>query len=169
MIDIDVQVSGGGLGEEEIETLLYDVCSKALAEEGVRSAEVSLVVTDDRRLRELNREYRGVDRATDVLSFPLYEGEELREALARREEPLVLGDIVISIERAASQGREYGHGLRRELAFLALHGLLHLLGYDHETDAERTAMRTREERILSALGLTRDGLPERGGAPGVSS
>lgn len=159
MIDIDVQACGGGLGEGEIQALLFDACARTLKEEGIASAEVSVVVADDQRLHELNRAYRGVDRATDVLSFPLFEVEELREALESREAPLALGDVVISVERAASQGSDFGHGIRRELAFLAVHGLLHLLGYDHETDAERAEMRAREEQILSTLGLSRDEAP----------
>lgn len=147
---------GGGLSEGEIEKLLTAACSRALLIEGVAAAEVSLVVTGDRQIHELNRAYRGVDRPTDVLSFPLFEPDEVRQAVEAAEgEPQALGDIVISIERAHAQGEEYGHGIRRELAFLAVHGLLHLLGYDHETEAERALMRAREEEILASLGLSR--------------
>ena len=158
MIDIDVEKCGGGLSEGEIEALLLAACAHTLELEGVPRAEVSVVVTGDERVHELNRAYRGVDRPTDVLSFPLFEAEELQGVLSLGGDlPVALGDIVISIEKAAAQGEEYGHGIRRELAFLAVHGLLHLLGYDHETDAQRAEMRAREEQVLSSLGLARDG------------
>ena len=157
MIDIDVEKCGGGLSQAEIEALLLDVCARTLKLEGVPRAEVSVVVTGDARVHELNRAYRGVDLPTDVLSFPLFEAGEVRNAFTLEgDAPIALGDIVISVDTAAAQGDEYGHGIRRELAFLAVHGLLHLLGYDHETDAQRAEMRAREERVLASLGLVRD-------------
>lgn len=166
MIDIQVEKCGGGLSEREIEALLLEACARTLAHEGVPRAEVSVVVTGDARVHELNRAYRGVDRSTDVLSFPLFEPEEVQDALrgVEGDPPVALGDVVISVEKAAAQGAEYGHGIRRELAFLAVHGLLHLLGYDHERDADRAAMRAREEEILASLGLARDA-PEAGVSP----
>ncbi|MBO8141428.1 MAG: rRNA maturation RNase YbeY [Firmicutes bacterium] len=124
-------------------------------------AEVSVTFVDDSAIRELNRDYRGKDAATDVLSFPLWEPDDIRliREDPRRfpERPLPLGDVVISLETAARQAEEYGHSLGREVAFLCVHGVLHLLGYDHEDDAGRHLMRAREESILSAAGWPREG------------
>lgn len=123
----------------------------ALEYEGVRNdTEVSVTFTDDAGIHELNSQYRGKDAATDVLSFPL---EDCPEALAP-DTPLVLGDIVISLERAAAQGEEFGHGYEREVAFLTAHSMLHLLGYDHERgEAEDADMRARQRAIVESMGL----------------
>ena len=117
-------------------------------------AEVSLMFTDDETIHEMNLEYRGIDRPTDVLSFALEEGEE-EEIFGGPEENL-LGDIIISVETATRQAEEYGHSVEREMAFLALHGMLHLLGYDHMEEEERQEMRAQEEAILASLGITRE-------------
>ncbi len=116
-------------------------------------AEVSIVLADDKYIQELNSQYRGINRPTDVLSFALREGEEPEIIDGASEE--LLGDIVISLETAARQAEEYGHSLQRELAYLSVHGLLHLLGYDHETEAAQNLMRMAEEDILAACGLNR--------------
>lgn len=118
-------------------------------------AEVGVVFADDVYIRELNRDYRGVDAATDVLSFALDEGEE-PEVQGGPEESL-LGDIVISLETAERQAAEFGHSLEREMAYLTVHGMLHLVGYDHEEEADKAAMRRQEENILAALGIGREG------------
>ena len=113
-------------------------------------AEVSVTLCGDERIRELNIEYRGVDRLTDVLSFPLFDDEE-----DGGKQPL--GDIVIDVDRALLQAAEYGHSAEREIAFLTVHSMLHLLGYDHEEGkAEESEMFARQEKILTSLGLTRD-------------
>ena len=117
-------------------------------------AEVSLMFTDDETIHEMNREYRGIDRPTDVLSFALEEGEE--EEIYGGPEENLLGDIIISVETATRQAEEYGHSVEREMAFLALHGMLHLLGYDHMGEEERKEMRAQEEAILASLGITRE-------------
>lgn len=117
-------------------------------------AEVSLMFTDDETIHEMNREYRGIDRPTDVLSFALEEGEE--EEIYGGPEENLLGDIIISVETATRQAEEYGHSVEREMAFLALHGMLHLLGYDHMEEEERQQMRAQEEAILASLGITRE-------------
>ena len=117
-------------------------------------AEVSLMFTDDETIHEMNREYRGIDRPTDVLSFALEEGEE--EEIYGGPEENLLGDIIISVETATRQAEEYGHSVEREMAFLALHGMLHLLGYAHMEEAERQEMRAQEEAILASLGITRE-------------
>lgn len=111
-------------------------------------AEVSLSFVDNETIRGLNDQYRGIDEPTDVLSFPQDDDLPL-------ELPYILGDIVISLERAAEQAQEYGHGLEREVLYLAVHGLLHLIGYDHQTEEDKSAMRAREEEVLAKLGLGR--------------
>ena len=117
-------------------------------------AEVSVTFTDNKKIRTLNKKFRGIDRATDVLSFPLfdYTGEQ-------KEPPVdelvgMLGDVVISLEQAKKQAEEYGHGFEREAAFLCVHSMLHLLGYDHETsEADEADMRKRQHEILARMGL----------------
>ena len=117
-------------------------------------AEVSVTFTDDRRIRELNREYRNIDKATDVLSFPLSENGEYD--LNHDTGAKLLGDIVISMDHARAQSEEYGHSLEREIGFLTVHSMLHLLGYDHVNGGlEEVRMREKEETVLTKLGLKR--------------
>ncbi len=116
--------------------------------------EVSITLTDDEHIHKLNKKYRQIDRATDVLSFALNEGEE--PPIEGEEGINVLGDIIISLERAREQAEEYGHTFKREVAFLTTHGMLHLLGYDHIEEADRLVMRKQEELVMSALGLERE-------------
>jgi len=113
-------------------------------------AEVSVLFVDDDAIMNLNREYRGKDAPTDVLSFAQQEGEELIDAYGAP----VLGDIVISLERAVEQAESFQHSLERELAFLLVHGLLHLVGYDHDEEF-RGEMRDRQEALLQALNVAR--------------
>ena len=115
--------------------------------------EVSVVLANDEYIHALNLQYRGKDCPTDVLSFALNEGDE-PEVIDGPEEVL-LGDIIISLETATRQAAEYGHSLERELAYLTVHGILHLLGYDHMTEEEKKEMRQEEEHILSFLGINR--------------
>ena len=118
--------------------------------------EVDITIVDDEEIHMLNRDYRNVDRPTDVLSFALdEESEEEPELLGGPEEHL-LGDIIISAETASRQAEEFGHGLEREIVYLAVHGLLHLLGYDHMEEDERIVMEKKQEEILQNLGITRD-------------
>ena len=149
---------------DRAKALIRRTVRAALESEGVTlPCEVDVLVTDDAGIRAINREQREVDAPTDVLSFPALElrpGElpdpETDADPATGRVPL--GDMAISMERAAAQAKEYGHSNRRELAYLAVHSVLHLLGYDHlDEGAEKARMRAREEAILSELGLTRDG------------
>jgi len=119
-------------------------------------AEISVTLTDNESIRALNSEYRGIDRETDVLSFPLFEGEFPETEDGGEAVKLPLGDIVISVEKAVAQAEEYGHSFHRELAFLCVHSVLHLLGYDHELspDDEREMFR-RQDEILSVCGFER--------------
>ncbi|MBE6588334.1 MAG: rRNA maturation RNase YbeY [Ruminococcaceae bacterium] len=120
-----------------------------------RDCEVSVTFTDNGGIRELNREYREKDAATDVLSFPMYDffaGDTPPEGF-----PCELGDIVLSLERAESQAEEFGHSFKREVAFLTVHSTLHLLGYDHELSEEDDAdMRRRQKEVMEILKITRD-------------
>ena len=117
--------------------------------------EVSVTFTDNENIRKLNQKFRGIDRATDVLSFPLFDYEGNSEEPPINELKGMLGDIVISLERAEEQAEEYGHSFQREVAFLTVHSMLHLLGYDHETGEEdETDMRRRQSEIMDLMGLT---------------
>jgi len=141
--------------------MLKMILHKAGTLEGVRGGEVALTFTDDEGIRELNRTYRGIDRPTDVLSFPMREKSPGEPDIAWPDgddesgEGELLGDIVISVPRARAQSEEYGHSLEREIGFLFVHGFLHLIGYDHDTEEAEKAMFGRQEQILAEVGLTR--------------
>ena len=120
----------------------------ALAREG-RDGDLTILVDTPDRIQTLNREFRNVDSVTDVLTFPAWEGEISLSADG------YLGDIMICYERAKEQAASYGHSLKRELSFLAVHGVLHLLGYDHMTDADERVMREKQTAILDSIGVTR--------------
>jgi probable rRNA maturation factor len=123
------------------------------------SPEVSVVLCDNEQIRELNRSYREIDESTDVLSFPQEEmgkGEEIMlQVSSDPDQPVLLGDVVISLEKAVEQAQSYGHSFEREVGYLLAHGLLHLLGMDHSTEEDRARMREKEEQILAQLQLTR--------------
>ena len=130
-------------------------------------AEAELILTDPENIRRMNREFRGIDRETDVLSFPMTEypapacfdflETEAGDVCFNPDTgELLLGDIVISVPRAEAQAEEYGHSLRREYAFLIAHSMLHLLGYDHMSPEEAAVMEQKQEAALQALGITRD-------------
>ncbi|RUT44379.1 rRNA maturation RNase YbeY [Paenibacillus anaericanus] len=150
------------IGEDLIE-LLDALLQSAGVAEGVTEGEVALTFVDDEAIHQLNREYRGIDRPTDVLSFAMNESldEELDivyelEQGDEMDSPLnMLGDIIISVDRAQMQSEEYGHSLKREIGFLFLHGFLHLLGYDHQDDASEAEMMGKQEAILTQVGLLR--------------
>lgn len=136
--------------EPDLEALIEKAALAVMEIEGCGSeTEVSILLTDDVYIHELNKQYRGVDKPTDVLSFALDEGETMPDYGDEK----LLGDVVISIQAAVSQGREYGHGLQRELAYLTAHGVLHLLGYDHQDEGEKVIMRKKEEAVMTGLGL----------------
>ncbi len=120
---------------------------------GVMGAEVSVTLTDDAHIHVLNRDYRSVDRPTDVLSFALTESEE--PAILDAPYGVVLGDLVISLERVAAQAEEYGHSVLRELSFLTVHGMLHLLGYDHIEEEDRVEMEEEQRHVMDILGIAR--------------
>ncbi len=123
-----------------------------------QEAEVDVTIVDDEEIHSMNREYRGMDRPTDVLSFALDEdcGEGAEPELIGGPEEHLYGDIIISAETALRQAEEYGHGLEREMTYLAVHGMFHLLGYDHMTEADKAQMRAKEEEALRAINLSEE-------------
>lgn len=121
---------------------------------GVENGEVSVTLTDNTYIHTLNRQYRGIDRPTDVLSFALNESEE--PEIDGGLDVNVLGDLIISVERAEEQAADYGHSVRREMAFLTVHGMLHLLGYDHMEDEERAEMEAEQRFVMDKLGIPRE-------------
>lgn len=155
ILDISWEEETVSLDDQEA---LAKLLNKAISEcislsGGSDEAEVSLTLVDNPRIHQLNLEYRGVDRPTDVLSFALQ--EEVEEEPEFECEDEMLGDIVISVERAREQAEEYGHSFEREIVYLAVHGTLHLLGYDHEEEIDRQEMRNKEEEVMASLGLVR--------------
>lgn len=152
-----------GVANEHTQCIERAICA-ALDHEGVQvKCDIYVLITDDEGIRELNREHRELDRATDVLSFPM---QDLMPGQTIEPSPLeidpetgayMLGDMVISLERAQAQAEEYGHSLERELAFLAVHSVLHLLGYDHERGEQDEKLQFGiTEEILSQMGITRE-------------
>ena len=146
-----------------IKSIIRTCINAVLDAEGIHvPCEINVLVTDDAGIQVVNRESRHMDKPTDVLSFPMFEfapGQPPAEGAEIDPETglLPLGDMVVSMERARAQGEEYGHGTKRELAYLAVHSVLHLLGYDHMDDGPQKArMRAREEAILNQLGITRE-------------
>ncbi|HNR05461.1 MAG TPA: rRNA maturation RNase YbeY [Bacillota bacterium] len=143
--------------DEALEAFVVQVVEKVLAYEQCEEAfEVSISFVNNQEMRKLNKEYRNIDKETDVLSFPLAEfiEEELNtedEGAEYIEEEIALGDIVISMEKAAEQSEEYGHSFKRELAFLLVHGMLHLLGYDHDEEASEGEIFDKQEEILKNM------------------
>ena len=138
-----------------IRLLIRRCCHASLVSEGIEAdTEISVTFVDNARIRELNREFRGIDKETDVLSFPLLEKEELNTIDPTL--PLALGDIVISVEKAMEQAESFGHSIEREISFLTVHSMFHLLGYDHvDGGLAAVQMREKEEGVLAKLGLSR--------------
>lgn len=139
--------------EKELFAKMQEGAALCIREEGIdqERAEVSLSFVSDEEIRDLNRRYRKVDKVTDVLSFPQY--EDLNEL---PEEGIIpLGDVVICMEQAEAQAEEFGHSLKRELVYLFIHSICHLLGYDHMEEADRQEMRGKEERVMEQLQLKR--------------
>ncbi len=150
-----------GINNPKLAAMLRRTVKAALSAEGVAcDCEVNILLTDDEGIREVNRDMREIDRATDVLSFPMFDlvpGEHPDEYDADPDTGLVpLGDMCISVERAKAQAEEYGHSFDREICYLCVHSVLHLLGYDHLDEGEmKRQMRGREEEIMSQLKLER--------------
>ncbi|MED0587475.1 rRNA maturation RNase YbeY [Bacillus subtilis] len=152
---IDIVDETGSVSEEmlkEVENLLQFAAER----EGVQDqAEVSVTIVTNDDIQQINKEYRGKDAPTDVISFALEEEGEGEVEIVGAEMPPVLGDIIISADRTREQAEEYNHSFKRELGFLAVHGFLHLLGYDHMTKEEEEEMFTKQKELLDAYGLKR--------------
>lgn len=138
---------------EELIEKIKDIILECLDYEGYDDDyDVSLSFVDNKEIHELNKMYRGIDRATDVLSFPMLSDDEFEIELEEKS----LGDIVISLERAFEQSIDYNHSFEREVCFLVCHSMFHLLGYDHDTEENTKEMREKEEHILNKLSITRE-------------
>ena len=134
----------------ELETV-KKVIDYAIEHEKLDNLEFNIIIVDNDYIHELNRTYRKIDRETDVITFALEDFEKIKDAEKR-----VLGDIYISIDKAKEQAEEYGHSLLRELSFLAVHGFLHLLGFDHMNPEDEKEMFTRQEDILNGFGIKKE-------------
>lgn len=142
---------------DDVEGIIRKVCDEVARVYGLQEEEeISVLLCDNQKIHEINREYRHMDRPTDVISFALNEGERYEDDY---EESLLLGDMIISLERTEEQARSYGHSFERELAYLTTHSCLHILGYDHMTDEDKSEMRAEEEHILGNLGIVREDTP----------
>lgn len=118
---------------------------------------ITVTLTTPENIRKINNEYRNIDRATDVLSFPMFEKDELDKKIKEQDFICedVLGDIIISVEKVEEQAKEYGHSFERELSYMVVHGFYHLMGYDHIEEKDKVIMRPKEEKVLNRLGITR--------------
>lgn len=153
---IQISYDDGIARDAKIEEVIQKVCDEVSRVYGLEDDELSILLCDNNKIHELNKEYRGIDRPTDVLSFALNEGDDYEGS---EEEHHLLGDMILSLERAHEQAIEYGHSFERELAYLTTHSCLHILGYDHMTDEDKKEMRTEEEFVLSNLGYVREDQP----------
>ncbi len=141
---------------DEIKALFEKVCLESLNyEEFDNDCEISLSLVSNEEIHEINKQFRNIDTPTDVLSFPQLTFEEGETADVNENEEIVLGDIIISVDRAMEQAQEYGHSLERELAFLAVHSMLHLMGYDHMVQEDEEDMFRRQKEILIKAGIPR--------------
>ena len=142
------------------EPIIKKVLEKCFKEEKIEDSKliITITLTNPQNIRRINKEFRNIDKATDVLSFPMFEKEELEEKIEMQdfEHEDMLGDIVISIDKVEEQAREYEHSFERELSYMIVHGFYHLMGYDHIEECDKKIMRPKEEEILQELKITRD-------------
>ena len=144
---------------KEYEQTIQKVMEKCFEEENLISSSlyINIILTQGEVIRKVNKEYRNIDKETDVLSFPMFEQSEIKTYLEGISQiPEVLGDIMISIPRVEVQAKEYGHSFDRELAYMLVHGFYHLMGYDHIEESDKQKMRPKEEHIMNQLRITRD-------------
>ena len=145
-------------GNKEYEKIIKQVIERCFNEENLndKNVEINIILTTPERIKQINNKFRNIDRTTDVLSFPMFEKEEIaviKKNGSKIKE--VLGDIVISTEQVEIQAREYGHSFERELEYMVVHGFYHIIGYDHIKEEEKKIMREKEEAILKKIGLER--------------
>ena len=148
--------------KEEYKKLIEKVVDTCFKEENLiyTNLYLNVILTNPENIRKANKEYRNIDKETDVLSFPMFQKQEIEELIekSKTEEQVVedvLGDIIISIPRVEEQAKEYGHSFERELAYMVVHGFYHLMGYDHIKEEDKKIMRPKEEYILNKLNITR--------------
>ena len=145
--------------KKEYETIISNVLKKCFEIEHLPNDKflVSVTLTNPENIRKINKEYRNIDKSTDVLSFPMFEKEELEKIVKEQafEYMDILGDMVISIEQVEGQAKEYGHSFERELSYMIVHSFYHLMGYDHIKEEDKDKMRPKEEFVLNELGITR--------------
>lgn len=141
--------------KQEYKELIKEVLKKCFEIEKLndKNLYVNVVLTNPQNIKNINKNYRGIDMETDVLSFPMYTKEEI--SILNIENEDILGDMVISVERVEKQAKEYGHSFERELAYMVVHSFYHLLGYDHIEEEDKKEMRLKEEYILNILNLKR--------------
>lgn len=140
---------------EEYKEIIEKVLKECFYVENLQNKKlyVNVVLTDSKNIRKINKEHRNIDKETDVLSFPMYEREDIKDLNPENED--ILGDMVISIEKVKENAVEYGHGFTRELAYMVVHSFYHLLGYDHMEEADKKEMREKEENVLEKLNIKR--------------
>lgn len=144
---------------KDYEKVIEKVLNKCFKEENLENSKlyITITLTNPENIRIINKQYRNIDRATDVLSFPMFEKEELDKKIQNNdfEHQDVLGDLIISIEKVKEQAEEYGHSFERELSYMVVHGFCHLMGYDHIKEEDKKIMRPKEEKILNDLQILR--------------
>lgn len=145
--------------QKEYEELIEKVVKQCFIEENLENTNlyIAVTLTNPENIRKLNKQYRNIDKETDVLSFPMFEREEIEQIISQKEHVVedTLGDIIISVERVKEQAIEYGHSFERELAYMLVHGFYHLMGYDHIEEKDKLEMRPKEEKVLQDLNITR--------------
>ena len=151
--------------KQEYESIIEKVLEQCFREEKIEKSKlyISITLTNPSNIQKINKEYRNIDKETDVLSFPMFEKEELKDKLKKDDNKYedILGDIIISIQKVKEQAQEYGHSFEREFAYMLVHGFYHLMGYDHLEEKDKELMRPKEEKILSLLGIRRDEVDEK--------
>ena len=144
---------------DKYEPIIKKVLEACFEEEKIKDSKlyITVTLTNPENIRKINKQYRNIDRATDVLSFPMFEKDELDKKILEKDflNEDVLGDLVISIEKVEEQAKEYGHSFERELSYMVVHGFYHLMGYDHIEQKDKEVMRPKEEKILNKLKITR--------------
>ncbi len=155
------EITYSGIEEnKEYEETIKKVIEKCFKEEKIENSKliITITLTNPETIKKINKQYRNVDSQTDVLSFPMFEKEELENKIKNKQynHEDVLGDIIISIERVKKQAKEYGHSFERELSYMVVHGFYHLMGYDHIKEEDKKQMRKKEDKILEELGITRE-------------
>ena len=144
---------------KEYDEVIKKVLSQCFNEENLENSNlwITVTLTTPGKIQEINNEYRGIDKATDVLSFPMFEKEELEEKIKENDFICedILGDIIISIDKVKEQAIEYNHSFERELSYMIVHGFYHLMGYDHIKEDDKKVMRPKEEKILETLKISR--------------